>query len=144
MAGVLNDEGLHEFVGGRPLTRAELRERYRGFVTGSPTPGEQWLNWIVRLKAGEKAIGTLQATISTTGRDRPAAELAWVIGTPWQMQGFASEAARAIVDWLHERGIDDLSAHIHACHSASEGVARRAGLRPTSKVHDGETLWRSS
>lgn len=60
---VLADERLHEFIGGRPATTAELRERYGRLVAGSGDPGELWLNWTVRRRADAQAVGTMQATL---------------------------------------------------------------------------------
>jgi RimJ/RimL family protein N-acetyltransferase len=142
MAAVLGDERLHGFIGGRPDSLAELRELYARLTAGSPDPGEVWFNWIVRRRADSRAIGTVQATLRS--RDgRRTALVAWVVGVEWQRQGFASEAARALVDWLRERGIDDVAAHIHPEHRASEIVASRAGLLPTDEEADGERLWRT-
>ena len=137
MAGVLNDERLHEFVGGRPLSVSELRERYEALVAGPRHTAVRWLNWIVRLRADEMPIGTVQATVA----DRTAT-IAWVIGADWQNQGFASEAACAVVDWLRARGIDAVEAHVHPDHVASARVAAKAGLEPTGEIVDGEQVWR--
>jgi RimJ/RimL family protein N-acetyltransferase len=142
MAGVLGDERLHEFIGGQPDTLGELRERYARLAAGSPEPGEVWLNWIVRRRADSRAVGTVQATVRT-GDSRPTALVAWVIGIEWQGEGFASEAAKALVDWLRERGIDDVAAHIHPEHRASAVVATRARLEPTDDEVDGEQVWRT-
>ena len=38
MVAVLGDERLHEFIGGRPATPAELRERYARLGAGSRRP----------------------------------------------------------------------------------------------------------
>lgn len=143
MIAVLGDERLHEFIGGRPLTPIELRDRYIRLAAGSPSPDEVWLNWIVRRHADSQPIGTVQATITSNG-GRRAAYVAWVIGIEWQHQGFASEAARALVDWLWQRGADDDVAHIHPDHRASAAVARRAGLHPTDAEVDGEQVWRGT
>ena len=89
-------------------------------------------------------MGTVQATVSTTATGRRAAELSWVIGTQWQRRGFASEAARALADWLVSQGVEELSAHITSCHRASETVARRIGLKPTGEMHEGEIIWRNA
>jgi hypothetical protein len=68
MVGVLGDERLYAFTGGRPPTLAELRARYAQLVVGrSPDGTEQWRNWIVRLRDG-RAVGTVQATITAGGR----------------------------------------------------------------------------
>jgi RimJ/RimL family protein N-acetyltransferase len=141
LASVLGDERLHEFIGGRPATIAELRERYARLVSGSSKPNEVWLNWIVRRRADKQAVGTVQATVTTTDGE-PTANVAWVIGLDWQNHGFASEAARALVDWLRQHGAHDVIACVHPDHRASAAVATRAGLRPTDEQRDGEQVWR--
>lgn len=141
MAALLDDERLHEYIGGRPANAAELGERYAKVVTGPPRAGEEWLNWVVRRKDDSAAVGTVQATVRR-GDAGSRAHVAWVIGVPWQGQGFASEAACALVEWLRGRGIHSVFAHIHPGHQASAAVARRAGFEPTDDVVDGETVWR--
>ncbi len=142
MAGVLDDQRLHEFIGGDPDTITGLRERYAKLVAGSPDPDEVWLNWIVRRRSDAQPIGTMQATL--TMRDGEAtANIAWVIGVDWQNQGFASEAARALVGWLRQHGANNVVAYIHPDHQASAAVALRAGLRPTDEQADGERVWRA-
>jgi RimJ/RimL family protein N-acetyltransferase len=141
LAAVLDDARLHQFVGGRPATLGELREHYSRLVAGSGDFAEVWLNWIVRRRVDSQAIGTVQATITRPpGRSR--AQVAWVIGIDWQGRGFASEAARALVDWLWERGADEIVAHVHPEHRASGAVAARAGLEPTDDRAGGEQVWR--
>ena len=136
MAGVLDDERLHEFIGGAPLPAAELAARYARLAAGSGRPDEVWLNWIVRL--GDTPIGTVQATV--TGDH---AEIAWVVGVPWQGHGYAGEAARALVAWLSGQGVRTISANIHPDHAASGAVAARAGLIRTDELIDGEYVWRT-
>lgn len=149
MVGVLADPALYEFIGGSPPDLAVLRRRYEQMVVGSSPDGSQrWLNWIARLRdgAGEvqsdhhhrAAIGTVQATVMAGGQ---RAEIAWIIGTTWQGQGFAGEGVVAMADLLRTLGVVLLTAHIHPGHIASQAVARRAGLTPTQEFHDGEQRW---
>jgi RimJ/RimL family protein N-acetyltransferase len=142
MTGVLGDERLHEFIGGEPDTITGLRERYARLVAGSPDSDVVWLNWVVRRRSDAQPMGTVQATI-TTRDGKSTASVAWVIGVDWQNQGFASEAARALVGWLRQRGAENVVAHIHPDHQASAAVAMRAGLRPTDEQADGERVWRA-
>lgn len=132
MAGVLSDPGLHTFIGGEPLTAQELRARYERLVAGPPG----WRNWVVWSREEERLVGYVQATI-----DGGSAEIAWVIGTPWQGRGLATAAATALVCRLAEQGIGTVVAHIHPDHAASAAVATAAGLRPTDRWHDGEVRW---
>ncbi|HVV21934.1 MAG TPA: GNAT family N-acetyltransferase [Pseudonocardiaceae bacterium] len=142
MTDVLGDERLHEFIGGRPATRAELRTRYRKLEVGSGNPREIWLNWIVRLRRTGEPVGTVQATVTNDGSEWTA-HIAWVIGVPWQSQGYATEAAGALADWLRTRGAGALVATIHPDHATSAAVAERIGLRLTDEEIDGERVWRA-
>ena len=138
MVAVLSDPALYEFTGGEPPTLAELRERYeRQFVGHSPDGSEEWLNWIVRTVEDGQAIGFVQATVVDG-----TADLAWLIGTPWQGRGYATEAAREMLALLAQRGISHFTAHIRADHAASARVAANLGLSPTDEVADGEVVWR--
>jgi RimJ/RimL family protein N-acetyltransferase len=140
MVEVLGDERLHEYIGGRPAGRDELRRRYAALAEGSPDPDEAWLNWIVRLRSDGRPVGTVQATL--TGEDGRFGAVAWVIGLAWQGRGFASESAAALVGRLRRHGVTTVVAHVHPDHRASAVVAERAGLRPTAEEVDGERVWR--
>jgi RimJ/RimL family protein N-acetyltransferase len=140
MTVVLADPELYAFTGGSPPSRQELRARYERWIAGSPDPAVSWCNWVIRLRGSGCLAGTVQATISTV--DEPAAEVAWVVGTPWQGQGIATEAARALVAWLGQQSIKTVIAHIHPGHQASAAVAAAAGLTRTGQLQDGEMRWR--
>ena len=141
LAGVLGDPALHEFIGGRD-TLEELRRRYAAMVAGPGRPGEVWRNWVVRRRADDAAVGTVQATLTRHGEGWRA-EVAWVVGVPWQGRGYAAEAARALVGWLEAAGVGEIVAHIHPDHVASARVAAGAGLVATADQVDGERVWRS-
>ncbi|MEO3756523.1 GNAT family N-acetyltransferase [Streptomyces sp. B6B3] len=137
MAVVLGDPALHAFIGGAPATSDALRSRYQRMTAGSPDPAVSWLNWVIRLREEDRLTGTVQATV-----DGPVAEIAWVVGTPWQGRGIATEAARALVDWLGRQRVRTVVAHIHPDHRASAAVATAAGLAPTETWHEDERRWR--
>lgn len=142
IVNVLDDDRLHEFIGGRPAMLDELRDRYRRIIVGPTGPSEVWLNWIVRSRQDGAAVGTMQASISTCSEGRSVADVAWVIGVAYQGHGFASEAARSLVAWLLSIGIDEVTAHINPDHHVSAVVGGRAGLHPSDEQRDGETVWR--
>ncbi|TDP89371.1 GNAT family N-acetyltransferase [Labedaea rhizosphaerae] len=133
MAQVLADPSLHAFIGGVPATAGQLRSRYERVIAGPSTPGESWLNWVIRLRDEDCLTGYVQATVSGD-----TAEIAWVVGTAWQGRGIAGEAASALVEWLPVRTV---VAHIHPEHKASAAVAAAAGLAPTDVWQDGELRW---
>jgi len=82
-----------------------------------------------------ESIGFVQATV---GIATHTADVAWVIGVPFQGRGYAREAAGAMVDRLREGGVARVTAHIHPDNAPSQGVARALGLAPTTTVVDGE------
>ena len=141
MAIVLADPQLHVFTGGAPETAPQLRSRYARMLAGPSDPGVSWCNWVIRLRENHQLTGTVQATVSPDADDGLYVEVAWVIGTAWQRRGIATEAARALVDWLARQPIHAVIAHIHPDHRASAAVATAVGLTPTAEVHDGEIRW---
>ncbi|MFI0962309.1 GNAT family N-acetyltransferase [Streptomyces sp. NPDC021080] len=137
MAGVLSDPALHAFTGGAPDTPEALRARYERLVAGSPDPGVLWCNWVLRERATGSLVGTVQATVSGE-----TAEVAWVVGTPWQGRGYAVEAARSLVRHvIRAYPVRTVVAHVHPGHHASAAVAAAAGLTATGELHDGEIRW---
>ncbi|WP_413798269.1 GNAT family N-acetyltransferase [Streptomyces iranensis] len=143
MAAVLSDPALHTFIGGSPETPQALRSRYQRMTAGSPDPAISWLNWVIRPRGECYLTGTVQATVCPSDHG-PIAEIAWVVGTPWQGRGIAGEAARGLVDWLSRQPVHTVIAHIHPEHRASAAVATAAGLTPTDEWHDGEIRWHRS
>lgn len=146
MAAVLSDPALYTFIGAAPPAPSELRARYRRLTAGSPDRGVGWLNWVIRLRSERRLTGTVQATVGRAGPAAegagPDAEIAWIVGTPWQGRGIATEAARGLVTWLERQGVRTLVAHIHPDHRASAAVAAAVGLSATGEWHDGEVRWR--
>lgn len=139
MVEVLSSPELYDFTGDRPPTLEELGSRYKAWLAGPATDDEIWHNWIIRLPDSRTAIGLVQATVTA-----PSADLAWLVGVAWQGNGYATEAATAMSDWLITRGVDRFRAHIHPGHVVSGKVATAIGLTATDESdEDGEIVWTS-
>jgi RimJ/RimL family protein N-acetyltransferase len=145
LVAVFADERLYAFTGGRPGTVEELRDTLGRLARERAADPEAQLDWVARRLADEQVVGMLQAVFGGGGR---SAELAWLVGVPWQGQGLASEAAIAVVARLEALGVDQLTAWIRPDHHASEAVAAHAGLRVTDETRTSdrhehiERLWR--
>src|SRR4051794_30923901 len=137
MAELLDDARLHRYTGGHPETRDELRARYARQVAGAP---RGWLNWIVRRIDTGAIVGTVQAT-RFDERGHPAAELAWIVISSQQGQGYARESVAGMVAWLRDQGVEVFVAHVHPEHAASIAVAAGLGMAPGASRNDGEVRW---
>jgi RimJ/RimL family protein N-acetyltransferase len=93
-----------------------------------------------RLSDGQ-LVGYVQATLHRPADGRLTAEVAWVIGSAYQGNGYGREGALAMTSWLREQGVDTLIADIHPEHEASAAIARALGLTATDTVVDGEIRW---
>ena len=139
---VFDDASLGRWTGDAPPADVEtLRARFLAWEVGGSSDGsERWLNWTMRRRDDGRAIGHLQSTVTPR-----TAAIAWVVGTAFQRQGFATEAAQGLVRWLRDDlGVETIEASIHPGNVASQSVARHAGLRPTDRLDDGEVVWELS
>jgi RimJ/RimL family protein N-acetyltransferase len=135
----LEDPELGRFTGETPPTNLEaVRAGFAGWETRrSPDGTELWLNWVLRRRDDARAIGYVQATVG----DGDAA-IAWVVGTAFQRQGFATEAGHALIAWLRDiLEVPLIVGSIHPDNVASQTTAHRIGLRPTDRRYDGEVVW---
>ncbi|MBM6399769.1 GNAT family N-acetyltransferase [Phycicoccus sp. MQZ13P-5] len=139
MAGVLADPLLYTVIGGEPPTVGELRARYAGQLRGPVDPDEEWHTWVVRDGDDGPLVGFVQATLTRGGS---TAELAWVVGVPWQGRGLAGRAAALVLAHLRGRAVREVHAYVRPGHRASERVAERLGMVRTAVQVDGETRWR--
>jgi RimJ/RimL family protein N-acetyltransferase len=141
MVRVLADPSLYEFVGGEPPTSEGLVRRYVAQSVGQSQDGSQWwLNWVIRDKPSGLLVGFVQATVEgETGR--LSADVAWVVAPKAHENGVATEATRAMIQWLREHGVGSFGALVHPQHQASIAVAKNQGLAPTSTIEDGEIRW---
>jgi RimJ/RimL family protein N-acetyltransferase len=139
MFPILNDPTLYVFTGGSPPANVEiLAQKYESWESRkSPDGSEHWLNWALRLRAEDKLIGHVQAAVSSE-----EATIAWIVGSSWQHQGYATEAARAVLHWLSRFGVRKIRASIHPAHTASCRVAERLGFEQTTDTSGEERIWK--
>jgi RimJ/RimL family protein N-acetyltransferase len=143
MIEVLAEPSLYEYTGSEAPSLKLLEHRYAVQAVGHSDDGSQWwLNWVVIMRDLGRPVGYVQATVEYDG-SRLVADIAWVVSPTWQGNGIASEATRAMVDWLRSNGVHSLTAHIHPDHQASMKVAQNQALHATSSKKDGETRWES-
>jgi RimJ/RimL family protein N-acetyltransferase len=131
LAELLDEPDLREWLVSADVEA--LRRRFaRWEARQSPDGSAHWLNWLIR--ADGRAVGWVQATVVGS-----AAEVAYAMLASERRRGYGAEAVRGVVEWLDVASVE---AHIAPENAASAAVARAAGLKPTSELHDGEVVWR--
>jgi ribosomal-protein-alanine N-acetyltransferase len=91
----------------------------------SPDGSELWLNWVL-YDADPQPLGYVQASVLADGR----AWVAWVLGRSAWGQGYATEAARAMLQHLVGRlQVRQALACIEQANVRSQSVAARLGFR---------------
>ena len=94
LENVLCDAEVYQYVdNGVAPTPKELLESFKQREQGPPTDrqSEIWIDYIIRIKTSQTAIGRVEATVV-----EHRAEVAYFIGTDFQRQGYGSEA----LEWL--------------------------------------------
>ena len=136
---VLKDPSLYEFTGGEPpIDASSLARTYEFWENrASPDGTELWFNWAVSLRVHQLLIGYVQAGIHSD-----YADMAWVVGSEWQQQGYATEAAKSVLEFLQQNGVREFRASIDPAHQASIKIAERLGLSKTSESYGKELLWK--
>ena len=125
VAAALDDERVYRFIGGRP-PRSEVERGLLRALQGPPadTPGETWLNFVVRAPASRGVLGRLEATLH-----HGIAEVAFLYAPLHWGQGLA----RAGLLWLHaelrDRGVGALWAATAPTNVASAALLARCGYR---------------
>ncbi|MEU9131491.1 GNAT family N-acetyltransferase [Kitasatospora sp. NPDC048540] len=67
----------------------------------------------------------------------PAVEIGWRLGRPYWGQGYASEAAHAVLEFaLEDRGLDRVISITRIGNTASENVMRKLGMEPERELTD--------
>jgi len=96
MFAVLSAPAIYEHENQPPPSVEWLRERFGRLESRRSADGhEQWLNWVIRLRAAE-LIGYVQATVFPTGR----AAIAYVMASRYWGRGLAREACEAMLGEL--------------------------------------------
>ena len=125
---VLSDPAIYEFENAPPVSVEALRERYRALEARRSPDGRQlWLNWTVRLKEGDAAIGYVQSTVLPDA----AALVAYEFNSAWWGRGLAGEAvAAAMLELRQHLGVTRFGAVFKTANERSRRLLARLGMRP--------------
>jgi RimJ/RimL family protein N-acetyltransferase len=109
-------------------------------MDGDPAAAE-WLARLVVLPGERRIVGHagFHGTPGTNCRSRKdAVEIGYTILEPYRRRGYATDAARQLVDWAAERGVPRVYASVSPLNSASLGVVRKLGFQRVGRHWNGE------
>jgi RimJ/RimL family protein N-acetyltransferase len=141
MFEVLRDPELYAYLDDGPPPSAEhLRSVYEELEARvSPDGSQLWLNWVIRPHGGPPA-GFVQATV--TGSE---AWVAYVVARESWGRGYASQATRAVIDYLRAVcGVTRFLATADAGNERSARLLARLGFRSATRAEAREQEIRAS
>ena len=149
MFAVLSDPAIYAFENAPPPSLDWLRTRFARLESRHSADGaEQWLNWVIRIAAGD-LIGYVQATIHA---DRSAGIAYELSSRHWGM-GLGANATRAMLGELAGTyNVREFAAVAKAANLRSIRMLERLGFSPATPQHrlrheieaDEVLLWRSA
>jgi RimJ/RimL family protein N-acetyltransferase len=109
-------------------------------MEGDPASAE-WLARLVvlpgeRLMVGHAGFHGKPGTNCRSRKD--AVEIGYTILEPHRRHGYATEAARQLVEWAGERGVPRVYASVSPLNTASLGVVGKLGFRRVGRHWNGE------
>lgn len=127
LAEINSNADVMRYIGpGRPQSLEESQAMIDRVKLRWQEHGYSW--WAMLRKTDGQMVGaaTLQPIEGVTGA---TPEIGWRLHPDCQGHGYATEAARRIVDWARELGIPELLAVAHPDNSASTAVMERLGMQ---------------
>ena len=133
------DETVARYLYSGPETIEEARTRLGRYLDRRELTETSGLSAAVTLPDGAY-VGDL--ALWHTDFERREAEIAYVVLPRHQGQGYAVEAARALLDWAFDTaGVQRVVARLEENNAASARVAEKLGLRREDVVLENELLY---
>lgn len=137
MAEVLAHPEIYVYIDDEPLDEERLSRKYLTQTSHWDDANTKWRNWVVRLRSTQCAIGYIQATITAD-----ECILAWVINPEWQGNGYATEAAKEVIEETYkELSITLFTSGIDRLNGASRKVAEHLGMSVIQKNANADDHW---
>jgi ribosomal-protein-alanine N-acetyltransferase len=112
-----------------PVSEEGVKDYWEAQREVDPRADPEWLSLVIELKAEEKAIGHVGIGVRKTGEHRQGM-IGWLLGRKYQGQGYATEAARALVTVGFEQlGLHRITARTHTENRRSWYLMERLGMR---------------
>lgn len=100
-----------------------------------------WRIRLIVLRSNRTVIGSINLK-GPPEKKGGIIEIGWGVSFEYRRQGIATEAARAVIDWvLSQPGVRRIIATIPDDNPASKEMAKRLGMRCTQESHRNLPVW---
>jgi ribosomal-protein-alanine N-acetyltransferase len=122
-----------------PYTREDAEQYFKAME--AEIDKDKMLRLSIFVASSDEYCGSVGLHIE---RDHERAEMGYWIGVPYWGRGYASEAARAVVDYgFRELGLNRIYATVFEGNTASRRVAEKAGMRYEGRMRQHVNKWGS-
>ncbi len=98
--------------------------------------------YLIRRKADGRVVGDCGLFLLPVDDDPAARDFGWMVHWPYQGQGYATEAARAVRDHALDRyGLPSLAVNLNWRNAASRAVALKLGARFRRRFYNAHHRW---
>ena len=108
-------------------TGVDMAIDYIGNKMAKKYERKDFYDWGIFLKENGKLIGRL--SVYDQNEDRRMADLVWFMNGKFSGKGYATEAARAVIDYLEKEGFERIEAFSHVDNLASIKVMKKIGMQ---------------
>ncbi len=110
-------------------TRTGVRSWWEPMIDMSPRRQTKWLGLLVEVKDLRRVVGNVGFSVRKIGEGREAM-IGWIVGTSFEGNGYVTEAAVALIDYLFlGQGFHRIYAMTSVDNAKSWSVMERLGMR---------------
>ncbi len=137
--GPMQDDAIYEWISmNKPRTVETLRANWTRLESRLSTDGaDAWPVWAVTRRSDGALVGEVDAVVDD---NIVCTNLGYYFFPDFWGQGYATEAVKAVADYLISQGIHRLVATVTVGNHASAQVLKKAGFAFTRIIPDNDTL----
>lgn len=125
----INTPGIMRHLGGEVRTNDEVSASLDADIAAFDTPEghQRWTAWRGQERVGRVGLFHVRTEAAPEAL-RGQREIGWMFAEAHQGHGYATEAARAVLDWAFARGIREVFSQTSDSNASSTRMMHRLGL----------------